>query len=107
MQGKWRWLLYVFLAWQFVRITFAAFYVPWRWTIDQCLLVFMLLCVASVLGFWAVLWQRKGIVAVKEQWALRQQRMAAPLDFKANRWNLVFWIVVALALVVFFNEFQR
>ena len=107
MQGKWRWLIYAFLAWQFARVVFAAFYVPWSWTVYQCLLVFMLLCAVSAVGFWAFLWQREGTAAVKERWALRQQRWAAPLDFKARRWNLVFWIAVAVVLVVIFNMVQR
>ena len=107
MQGKWRGLLYVFLAWQFAKTTLAAFSVPWSWTLDQCLFVFFIMCAAFVLGFWAFLWQRGGTAAVKERWALIQQRRDAPLNKKAFRWSLVFWIAIAVVLVVIFNVFQR
>jgi hypothetical protein len=107
MSRKWFWLAYALLAWQFAKTTVSAFSVPWSWALDQLLFVFYVLCGAIVLGFWAFTWQRGGTEAVKARWAQRQQRMAAPLNKKAFRWSLVFWITVAIVLVIIFNVMQR
>jgi len=106
MRGKWRWLLYAFLLWEVARTAFLAFSVPWRWTADQYLFVFFLLCAGSVLVLWGTVWWRGGMAAVKERWALRQQVTGAPISKKVLLWAFVFWIVVALALVLFFNARQ-
>jgi len=104
MQGKWRWLLYAIAMWQFARVTLSAFSVPWSWTFDQCLFVFFVLCIAIPLVWLALIWQRGGTAAVKEQRALIQQQGAKPVDKRLYRWSLVFWIAFAAVLVVIFNK---
>jgi hypothetical protein len=106
-RGWWRWLLYVFVAWQVATTTFWAFRVPWSWTPNQCLFVFFALCAVIVAGLWGYVWFHDGTAAVKERWAfVKQQRNSTPTK-SIFLWGLVFWVLVALALVFAFNMMQR
>jgi len=107
VQGKWRWLLYLIVAWQFFRTTVSAFSVPWNWTLDQCLFLFFAACVIFASGFWALIWLRGGADAVKERWSFNQQQNARSLNKKFFLWSLLFWIAVAIALVLLFNFLQH
>src|SRR4051812_28742564 len=107
MQGKSRWLLYLIVGWVAAKTTLSAFSAPWSWTLDQCLFVFLVLCAVFVLAQWVLTWQRGGMAAVKERWAFNRQQRSAPLDKKIYYWSLLFWVAVAVALILVFNLVQR
>jgi hypothetical protein len=49
-----------------------------------------------------LVWMRHGTEGVKTRWALKQQTRS-PLSGKFFAGSLLFWIVVAIALVFYFN----
>jgi hypothetical protein len=101
----WRWFLLEFVVWKFATTTFWALHEPWRWTGNQILFVFFLVCLGFAALFWAILWARGGNQAVQERWALvRNQTSPSPRFFG---WSLIFWIAVAIALTFTFNAVQR
>ena len=102
----WIWLLYVFALWQFVKETYSAFHRPWTWTNDQIGFVFLALCTGIGIGSWSFIWWRGGTSAIKARWA----RVANPFADSSTRlfgWRLLFWILVAMALVFFFSWRQQ
>ncbi|MEO8895163.1 MAG: hypothetical protein ABI450_04720 [Rhizomicrobium sp.] len=107
MRGKWLWLIYLLAALVFVRAAVSAFSAPWIWTSDQIFFVFLLFSIAVGLGSWIVIWLRGGTAAVKAHWAARQERMQASFTGKSLTRNLWFWLLIAVALVIFFNLAQR
>ena len=108
MRGNWwRWLVYAFAAWTVATTIFAAINSPWRWTLNQYLLVFFALLAVAILATWLVVWVRGGRSAVKERWAIQKQRRSAPISKAVYRWSLAFWIVVAIGLVFLFNTMPR
>jgi hypothetical protein len=82
-----------------------AFSMPWHGTADQWLVVFVSLCLIGLLITWGYIWARHGRAGLKERWKLRRERFAnaAPISTRFLAWGLVFWIAVAVALVIFFN----
>jgi len=107
MRGKWLWLIYPVALLIIIRTALAAFSVPWRWTQDQVFFLFLIFCVVVGLGSWIVIWMRGGTAAVKARWTARQARMDAAFSSKAMSRNLLFWILVAVALVIEFNVSQH
>jgi hypothetical protein len=95
----WWWLVYALVAWQFITISFWALYLPWTWTTEQFL--FVGIVVLAVL--WAFAWWRRGTAGIKDTLAKARRLRSDPSNKSAFRWNLIFWIAVALALVVYFN----
>jgi len=108
MTGKWRLLILaaVFL-WIFARTAMAAFAVPWSWTHDQVLLLWLGLCAALVLGVWVTVWLRGGNQAVGVRWKRTLERTAAGMTGKRFWRNLWFWIGAAVVLVFIYNMTQH
>ena len=103
-RGWWLWLLYAFVIWQFATTAFWAFHGPWTWTTNQIVFVFYTVAIIVGLGSWLFIWWRGGSQAVKERWA--RMRRAPAISKRAFTWNLLLWVVIALALVLLFNWLQ-
>lgn len=103
MNGKWRWLIYAIVVWQFVRATIAAFVVPWRWNADQCIFLLFAFAICFSAATWLFVWIRGGSAGLRQYQLVRNERWSKSLNPKLFRWSLLFWIVVAMVLVVFFN----
>jgi hypothetical protein len=106
MRGKWIWLGYLVSAVFLINTGISAFSTAWSWTSTQLLFVILGIGLTFVVGSWAVIWLRGGTAALKAQWALRQERIKTPLSRKTFVWSLLFWILVAVALVIYFNMTQ-
>jgi hypothetical protein len=106
MTGKWHLPVLAAVTLSICVITaMAAFAVPWSWTHDQSLLLWLALCAAVVLGIWVVVWLRGGNEAVAVRWKNMLERIAVG---KKRFWrSLWFWIGVAVVLVFIFNMTQR
>lgn len=107
MRGKSYWLIYVLFGWYLIRTTISAFVVPWSWTIDQILFIFLMICLTIAIGFWAAVWRRGGVAAVKVQWESNWKQLDRPRNETLYRWSLLFWILVAVGLVIYFNLNQH
>jgi hypothetical protein len=83
----------------------AAFAVPWSWTHDQVLLLWLGLCASVILGVWVTVWLRGGNDAVTVRWKHMVERFAAG---KKRFWrSLWFWSGVAVVLVFIYNMAHR
>jgi hypothetical protein len=81
-----------------------AFSVPWVWNLYQCVLVFLGVCLALALASWGFRWAKFGTQDVGEQWNSLWEKVGTVQTHKPTRTrNLAIWIVVALALVFYFN----
>ena len=107
MTAKSRWLygavLLLILAWEWTKITKAAFSAPWHWTSDQILLLTLAVGLAYLVGVWAYTWASGGRAAVKARW----EKVRWPPEFPKNKkvfcMQMGFWIVVGVVLVFIFN----
>ena len=107
MQKAWRWISRLVVTAIFARTVISAFSVPWRWTLDQYIVAFLVLCAVPVLGVWAIIWQRTGVEGVKKDWALmRSRQKAAAPSGKTYLLYLLFWMAVAVGLIVVFNAVE-
>jgi hypothetical protein len=84
-----------------------AFETPWTWNLYQCLAAIILCSVPVGIVRWGLLWKRTGIEGVKAKMAAFETEIETPRARQNFRWSLVFWIVVALALVIYFNMRQN
>jgi hypothetical protein len=100
----WTYIVLGALAWQIVRITNGALSEPWRWSLNQCLLIFLLACLLIVAVSFAVRWARYGRAAAWERLILPFTAM--PTNRTTTLVNIGIWIVVALLLVYLFNRFE-
>src|SRR5580698_11550083 len=108
MTGKWR--LPVLAAGTLgicVITAMAAFAVPWSWTHDQVLLLWLALCAALVLGVWVTVWLRGGNDAVTVRWKRTFGRTAAGMTGKRFWRSPWFWVGVAVVLVFIYNMAER
>lgn len=103
ISGKWRWLIYLVVAWQLITTTIRAFLVPWTWNLDQVLTCFGGVALIFILVMWFAFWKRHGWAATKERLGMVRQRYEKTPSKKTFYWSLVFWIAVTIALVVYFN----
>ena len=103
MRGIWLLLIYAVLLLFVIGTGADAFSAPWTWTPVQIRFSFLMVSVAIGLGYWGVVWLRGGSAAVKAQWAARRERMRQPFEWKVFGKILLFWIGIAVALVVLFN----
>ncbi len=86
-------------------MAFRALAAPWTWTFDQTLLIILALGLLVSAGLWLRVWLQGGNALVKEHWQARQRYQPPSKSFSG--WNLMIWIVVALALVVLMNLYQQ
>jgi len=107
MTGKWRWLLWVGGLLIALRIILRAFSSPWDWNSDQWLFAELVFCVVAVAAVWGFVWLRGGKEGVRAHWARMQARASVPMNPKLFRRGLMFWILVAIALVFVFQMMQR
>jgi len=108
MSGKWwRWPLYLFLAWQLIRIVWGALSAPWAWTMDQWLLVYLALCLPVGLVVWGRIWKRGGMEAVKDRWHQVLHVTDTPRGKMLYRRWYWFWMVVAIGIVIFLTLTQH
>jgi len=108
MTGKWRLLVLAAVILLICVITaMAAFAVPWSWTNDQALLLWLALCAAVVLGIWVVVWLRGGNQAVRVRWRNMLERTTAGMGRKRFLRSLWFWIGVAVVLTFIYNVTHR
>jgi hypothetical protein len=93
-----------------ISLAIRAFSEPWTGTSDQLLLGFFTLCVLTVVGVLAAVWQRHGLAELQRRFraapGLYRAYDERPGAGKARFGNLLIWIIVALALVVVF-QFQQ
>ena len=81
---------------------------PWTWDFIHFSLVFLLAAIFLALASWAVRWVRYGTEGVTQRWNKFGDGLTAELGNKAKmRRYLVFWIMVAVALVIYFNMTQQ
>jgi hypothetical protein len=108
MQGKWwTWFVWTIALWTIGRTALSAFSVPWQWTVDQCLLVFLGVCGAVAAGTWGWIWFRGGREAVRAALERNRKRLSTPPSKKSFYRDLVIWTAIASALVLLFNVLQR
>lgn len=84
-----------------------AFETPWVWNFDQCIALAALACVPIGIVRWGLIWKQSGLEGVKSKISTFQAELESPRARINHRWYLVFWIVVAVALVVYFNLKQN
>jgi hypothetical protein len=99
--------IWAIIAWQLIARVIRALSVPWSWTSDQYVVVFLALCMAVVLGSLAHVWQRDGVAGVKARMSLIRQTLSTPPSKRFFIGNLVLWVFVGLALLFAFNMMQR
>jgi hypothetical protein len=105
MRNKWwYWVACLIAVWQLITSAIRAFSGPWVWNVDQCLTVFFAICLIALLVLWARIWKRGGMALVKATWT-ETDRGRVPSK-KVFGFSLVFWIFVAIGLVVFFSMRQ-
>lgn len=83
--------------------------VPWTWTFDQVFAAGLLIAVSVGIVGWGRLWWLGGYPAVNSSLTVLGKQLSAsqPLfTFKTMLLNILFWIVVAVALVFVFNWLQ-
>ena len=77
---------------------------PWSWDFSHFSLVFLLAAIFLALASWAVRWMRYGTEGVTQRWNKFGDGLTAELGNKPKmRRYLLLWILVAVALVVYFN----
>jgi hypothetical protein len=81
---------------------------PWSWDFSHISLIFLLTAVLLAITSWVVRWMRYGTEGVTQRWNKFGDGLSAELGKQSKmRSYLVFWIVVALALVIYFNMTQQ
>jgi hypothetical protein len=103
----WKWVLYALILWQFIMTGYTSFHQPWMWTTVQLLFVFSATCLAIVVVAWSFVWWRGGTPALKARSALIRNNACAPRSKRWGFWNFLFWVIIAVALVLFFNWQQQ
>ena len=88
----------------FAETAIKAFSTPWVWNFDQFALVIFGGCLVLGLAAWGFRWMKFGTQGVQEQWTSLWERVDALLTDKQVRVrNYAIWIIVALALFLYFN----
>jgi hypothetical protein len=97
------------LGWGAVAQAVRAFSVPWNGKFDQWIAILNIVVVAAfsltIWGLWGLAWWRGGMAGVRAYEAERREIFAVGpgLSKKFYAMSWVFWIVVAIALVVYFH----
>lgn len=96
-----RWLGVAFTVFVALRLCLRAVTTAWVWNGDQIGFALYGALGIIVLGFWATIWWREGTAGMQAHWRNRlRKRPAAPRFYMAS---LLSWIVIAVALVLFFT----
>lgn len=103
MTSSLRWVAWVIVGWLVITTAIRAFWVPWTWNAVQWEFVILLALVSVGPAMWGYIWVRGGSEAVEARRAALRAAAAKPLSKRFYAWSLLFWIAVALALVVLFN----
>ena len=109
MKTTWKylsWLVIAYGVWLALRLAIRALSVPWTWTANQIFVLVWGAIIVFGIVTWGNVWRAGGWSAVRARWQLVQtqsQEMRSGLKFKA----IMFWIIVALLLVAFFNWQQQ
>ena len=100
--GVWIWIFGILAAVALAMLRVSAG--PWSWDFGHISLIFLPAAILLALASWAVRWMRYGTEGVTQRWNKFGDGLTAELGNKAKmRGYLVCWIVVALALVIYFN----
>ena len=97
------------LVWGAVAYAVRAFSVPWNGKIDQWTAILNIVVVAGLAltawGLWGIAWWRGGMAGLRAYEAERREVFAdSPgLSKKFYAMSWAFWIVVAIAAVVYFH----
>lgn len=104
MTSRFRWVAWVIVGWLIITTAIRAFWVPWTWNAVQWEFVILLALVSVGPAMWGYIWVRGGSEAIEaRRAAVRAAAAAKPLSKRFYTLSLLFWIAVALALVVLFN----
>ena len=107
MTPRIRWVAYIVVGWVLIGTGIRAFWVPWTWNVVQWEFLFLLALVSIGPAMWGYIWMRGGVEAVEARRIALRAAAAKPLPKGFFTWSLLFWIAVALALVVLFNYLDR
>lgn len=102
MSGKLSFIALAFIALLLALNAPLALSAPWTWSNTQVLTLFYAACVGIGIGGWVSIWLRRGTGGIKGRWNGAPPHVKL-LSRKFYSWSLVFWIAVAIGLVVFFN----
>jgi hypothetical protein len=81
---------------------------PWGWDFNHLSLVFLLAAIFLALASWFVRWMLYGTEGVTQRWNKFGDGLTSELRNRAKmRRYLSFWILVAVALVIYFNITQK
>jgi hypothetical protein len=72
---------------------------PWGWTFERSYFVVIAALVVFVVVRWSLAWFRDGNEGVKAQWRRFSEYSPSP---NTRRKNLIFWLVIFIALLIFF-----
>jgi hypothetical protein len=86
---------------------YKAFSVPWSWTFEQWLMIFILVVALVQVGAWTHIWVRGGTNAVKARWGQVQHIGAKPLRPRTLIRNVAIWFFLTIFLVVIFQLLKR
>jgi hypothetical protein len=90
----------------FFGLAVQALSIPWTWNGSQLLLIFFLGLVGCIAGWWAIIWFRGGSEAVKRRWKFPYEGQAVSPSSEATGFDYLFWIVIAVLLVLIFYFMQ-
>lgn len=107
MQRTLFWLICLVAVWQVAMTTIRAFEMPWVWNLNQCIAAMILVFVPISIVRWGLIWRQAGLEGVKSKISAFEAEIETPRARKNFRWSLVFWVAVAIALVVYFNMKQN
>lgn len=97
------WLLFVILAAVMLGMS-RAFARPWRWDFSQIEFAVLLGAIVLAVASWGIRWWLYGTEGVKQRWNKFDRGVATELGNRPKmRRNFIFWIVIAIALVIYFN----
>jgi hypothetical protein len=103
----WQWFIWAVSILVLARFAYEAFSVPWNWTFEQCLMIFVLVMALIWLGAWMSIWARGGKNAVKDHWRVVQHIGAKPPPIRTFIKRIAIWFFLAILLVVVFQLLKR
>ncbi|HEY5048029.1 MAG TPA: hypothetical protein VII49_08435 [Rhizomicrobium sp.] len=108
MGGKaWRWFGWAVVALTMVVDIIRALRSPWTWTAYQCLFLLVVVSAVTIATMVGYVWIRHGREGLNVRWRLFREASAKTPPRRVTVLNLLFWIAVAIALVVYFQVTHR